>query len=471
MLRRAPAWLLLLAPTAAFAHVKWFEEYEVAQKPVPIGITLSLPSFWLGMALVLVLFIVTTILERRQPGLAATRGLDTVTRPLREHADVFLVAVLFAFFVALFAVGGTYLTPELKTDSELIPWAQLAIALLLIPRLTRPLAAVAIVLLWLITMRDYDLFHLYDYLALGLGLAGYLLLSGMKDGPWHDRRFAVLRWGIALALMWSSMEKFMYPQWFLPLLEEKPFLAFGIPFGPYTTMAGVAEFTLGFGLLWTPLVRRLSAVALFALMFAAVYPFGRVDMIGHATILAALLVIIAEPFPDRRALEVAPLDRRATWWVPIGLAIALAVTMISYSGQHYLIYERASGQLATLLRPESQRPAAAEGGPAPGVFWRGEHYHGSVPGGTQTEATTAMMSAMDRMHAAMNDVRVTGDIDRDFVAMMVPHHQSAVDMAEAYLRHGRDPELRRLAEQIIRSQHEEIRIMRSERPETGAAHH
>ena len=31
-----------------------------------------------------------------------------------------------------------------------------------------------------------------------------------------------LRWGIALALMWSSMEKFMYPQWFMPLLEEKP---------------------------------------------------------------------------------------------------------------------------------------------------------------------------------------------------------------------------------------------------------
>jgi uncharacterized membrane protein YphA (DoxX/SURF4 family) len=120
-------------------------------------------------------------------------------------------------------------------------------------------------------LRDYDLFHLLDYLALGLGLAGYLLLSGLPDGRWHDRRFAVLRWGIALALMWSSMEKFMYPQWFLPLLEEKPFLAFGIPFGPYTTMAGVAEFTLGFGLLWTPLVRRLSAAALFLLMFAAFF--------------------------------------------------------------------------------------------------------------------------------------------------------------------------------------------------------
>ena len=295
MLRRAPAWMLLLAPTAALAHVKWFEEYEVAQKPVPIATTLSLPSFWLGMALVLFFFIATTLLERRQPGVAVSRGLDSITRPLREHADAFLVAVLFAFFVALFAVGGTYLTPELKTDSELVPWAQLAIALLVIARRTRPIAAAAIVLLWLVTMRHYDLFHLYDYLALGLGLAGYLLLSGLKDGPWHDRRFAVLRWGIALALMWSSMENFMYPQWLLPLLEEKPFLAFGIPFGPYTTMAGVAEFTLGFGLLWTPLVRRLSAAALFVLMFSAVYPFGRVDMVGHATILASLLVIFAEP--------------------------------------------------------------------------------------------------------------------------------------------------------------------------------
>ena len=258
----------VLVSSAAFAHVKWFEAYEVAQSPVPILTTLSLPSFWLGMGLVLAFFIATTLLERRAPGVAVSRGLDAATGPLRENADQFLIAVLFAFFVALFAVGGSYLTPELKTDSELIPWAQLVIALLVIPRRTRPVAAIAIVLLWLVAMRQYDLFHLYDYLALGLGLAGFLLLSGMKDGAWHDRRFAVLRWGVALALMWSSMEKFMYPQWFLPLLEQKPFLAFGIPFGPYTTMAGVAEFTLGFGLLWTPLVRRFSAAAEITASFA-----------------------------------------------------------------------------------------------------------------------------------------------------------------------------------------------------------
>ena len=474
MYRRALAIALLLLASTASAHVKWFEEYEVAAEPVPIATTLALPYFWLGIGLVLFFFLVTTLLERRAPGLAAAGGLDFATRPLRENADSFMIAVLAAFFIALFAVGGTYLTPELKTQSSLIPWAQLLIALLVIPRRSRPLAALAIVLLWALTLRDYDLFHLLDYLALGLGLAFYLLLSGLPDGRWHDRRFAVLRWGIALALMWSSMEKFMYPQWFMPLLEEKPFLAFGIPFGPYTTMAGVAEFTLGFGLLWTPLVRRFSAIALFLLMFAAVYPFGRVDLIGHATILASLLVVIADPIREE-ALEMAPHDRRATFLVPLGIAAALAVTMVSYAGMHRLIYHEAGGQLAALLRPESTRLAHAGTGVRARrlLARRALSRRAGATGAPGADATGEMMSAMDRMHGAMNRVRMTGDLDRDFTALMIPHHQSAVEMAQVYLKSGRDPELRRLSERIIAAQQAEIRQMsiRSSAPAAPGAGH
>jgi hypothetical protein len=144
--------------------------------------------------------------------------------------------------------------------------------------------------------------------------------------------------------------------------------------------------------------------------------------------------------------------------------------MVSYSGQHYLIYERASGQLAELLRPESRRPAHAEAGVAPGAFWRGqEHYHGTS-GATDDEATIQMMGAMDKMQSEMTGMRMTGNIDQDFLAMMVPHHESAVEMAHVYLEKGRDPQLRKLAEQIIRSQHEEIRYMRSRLPEAGAEH-
>lgn len=68
-------------------------------------------------------------------------------------------------------------------------------------------------------------------------------------------------------------------------------------------------------------------------------------------------------------------------------------------------------------------------------------------------------AAMDRMMAGM-DVRPSGDIDRDFAAMMIPHHQGAIDMAVAELRHGRNEQLRRVAQEIIVEQQQEIAAMR-----------
>jgi YVTN family beta-propeller protein len=67
--------------------------------------------------------------------------------------------------------------------------------------------------------------------------------------------------------------------------------------------------------------------------------------------------------------------------------------------------------------------------------------------------------AMDRMMAAMH-VAPSGDVDRDFAAMMIPHHQGAIDMAKAQLRHGRNEVLRRIAQEIIIEQQQEIEAMR-----------
>jgi uncharacterized protein (DUF305 family) len=68
-------------------------------------------------------------------------------------------------------------------------------------------------------------------------------------------------------------------------------------------------------------------------------------------------------------------------------------------------------------------------------------------------------AAMKRMMADMA-VKPTGDVDRDFVAMMVPHHQGAVDMAKAELRYGHNEQLRRLAHEIVAAQQQEIKVMR-----------
>lgn len=67
-------------------------------------------------------------------------------------------------------------------------------------------------------------------------------------------------------------------------------------------------------------------------------------------------------------------------------------------------------------------------------------------------------TAMDRMMTDM-DVKPTGDVDRDFVAMMAPHHQGAIDMAQAVLRYGKNEQIRRLAQEIIVTQQQEIAAM------------
>jgi Domain of unknown function (DUF305) len=68
-------------------------------------------------------------------------------------------------------------------------------------------------------------------------------------------------------------------------------------------------------------------------------------------------------------------------------------------------------------------------------------------------------AAMNKMMTDMT-IKPTGDADRDFVAMMVPHHQGAVDMAKAELKYGHNEQLRRLAQEIVAKQQKEIAVMR-----------
>jgi len=75
--------------------------------------------------------------------------------------------------------------------------------------------------------------------------------------------------------------------------------------------------------------------------------------------------------------------------------------------------------------------------------------------------TFLMMQAMEHMHRGMSIVP-SGDPDRDFAAMMIPHHQGAVDMAKVELQFGKDPVLRRLAQGIIVEQLQEIEVMERE---------
>jgi len=83
----------------------------------------------------------------------------------------------------------------------------------------------------------------------------------------------------------------------------------------------------------------------------------------------------------------------------------------------------------------------------------------SSENGTARPGWRALQQSMETMHAAMMAEGPSGNDDVDFVKLMIPHHQAAIDMAKAQLLYGKDPQMRRLAQEIITDQQSEIELM------------
>jgi uncharacterized protein (DUF305 family) len=86
------------------------------------------------------------------------------------------------------------------------------------------------------------------------------------------------------------------------------------------------------------------------------------------------------------------------------------------------------------------------------------------PGRAANDAEASFLAenqaAMSKMMSAM-EIKPSGDVDADFVAMMIPHHQAAIGMAQAVLRDGHNEQIRRIAQEMIAKQQQEIAEMRA----------
>jgi hypothetical protein len=270
------------------------------------------------------------LLEGTTVGEALVRALDRVTSWVRDNTELLFRAGCGGFFVALWATGGVLLTPELKTSSPAISWLQLAIAAGLISRQTMSLSAIGIGFLFAISVQQYGAFHLADY-PVFLGIAAYFMLVGLQQNLFGLRQLDVVRWSAAITLMWASVEKWAYPEWSFPLLVQHPAMSLGYDPEFFMRAAGVIEFTLAFALVWTPMVRRFAAIVLAAMFITAVIEFGKIDAIGHAPIIVALVAIAAD---DAAA---APKLQRLLM-APAGYAAALAVFLALYYFSHVVLF-------------------------------------------------------------------------------------------------------------------------------------
>lgn len=94
------------------------------------------------------------------------------------------------------------------------------------------------------------------------------------------------------------------------------------------------------------------------------------------------------------------------------------------------------------------------------VYAQDHGAHGGHAAPAGDPAYAAQMKAHEKMSVDMGAVKPSGDPDVDFVRMMIPHHQGAIDMAEAELKYGKDESRKALARQIIEAQTKEIAEMK-----------
>jgi hypothetical protein len=330
---------LPLTTAAASAHVKWFVNCNVSDDPLPIRAVLT-PTFFVFFTLFLILLYLGCAAERTALGASITQFVDRLAAPLHRRADDLLRSVAAVSFALLWADGGLIITPELKASNISLSAIQLLIPMYMFARATLPAAGVAIIVLYGYGVATYGLFHMLDY-PVFVGLGVFFALSVSQNTGLLAVRFDLLRWTVACSLLWPSIEKFVYPGWVAPIAITHPEVTLGFDVSTVVTAAGVVEFGLSFALFWTPLIRRLAALALIAVLTAATFDFGKMDGIGHLMIIAVLLVVFAQPSGTH--------DRRHPALAPLAGAMTLAAVLLLYTGGHALFYGSIAASVAPLL--------------------------------------------------------------------------------------------------------------------------
>jgi hypothetical protein len=319
----------LLAGSAS-AHVKWFCAFNVAGQPVGLENVLC-PDFEMLTGISILALMTGGVLEGTPLGTAILEALNRATAWVRNNTEIIARAACAAFFIAIWAIGGILLTPELKTDSTLIGAIQLGIAGGMLSRRTMPLSAAGVFVLYGVAVAKYGPFHLADY-PVFLGFATFLALIGLRTKLLFGARpIDILRWTAGITLMWASIEKWAYPEWSYPLFVVHPTMSLGFTPEFYMRAAGAVEFALAFSLVWTPLVRRIGAIMLAAMFISACFPFGKIDMIGHSLIIVALFAIIADDGGT-------PARWSRSWLIPFAYSASLALFLGIYYFAHTALY-------------------------------------------------------------------------------------------------------------------------------------
>lgn len=353
---------LALAPRAASAHVKWFSDFRFTDPPLTAAQVVT-PTFLALAALSIVALGALVVLDKRLAGAARYRRVEAWLESYRDRSGLVLRVAAGAVMLLNWQAD-VLLAPELAAGAAWIGWAQFAVALLLLFRRTVPLAGVGLLALYGLAVARHGAFHLLDYAYIaGFGVA--FLVSAARSERVRGLALPALFATVGFSLCWVALEKLVYPQWGLYVIEQNPALALGFPVAFFLVAAAFVELALGY-LLLIGLLGRPLALVITLVFFTTTLLFGKPEVIGHTMIHAALVVFLIEGtggvytppvrFHRTTALRVA--------FAGVNFAVLLALLLVPYAWGASRVHERAAA-----ARPPAQASAPAAEAPhahAPG---------------------------------------------------------------------------------------------------------
>jgi hypothetical protein len=331
--------VLLLAPLTAQAHVKWFSDFSFTDPPLSLQAAIS-PTFLALAALTFVAMAALVFIDKRLRRVTLYQRVENWLAGRKEHA-LTVLRVGMGVTLLLSWQADTLLAPDLIAPSPLVGWLQFVVALLLLLPQTTPLAGIGVLVLYIIAVVNYGAFYMLDYFAF-VGVGVYLLVAQSQNSRVRGLRLPALYFSVGFSLMWLGLEKIIYPQWGLYILQQNPQLTLGLDVNFFLLAAAFVELALGYLLIICLLERPLSLVVTLV-FFTTTLVFGRVEIIGHTILHAALIVFLLEgpgrtypaPINIHRGLPL----RMA--FAAVNFVLLLAVLLTAYSGVAQVTHQQA----------------------------------------------------------------------------------------------------------------------------------
>lgn len=337
--------LLLIFPETTSGHVKWFSEFSFIDKPRRF--TEVLTPIYLSMMVLSVIVIGSAVYAERTLSAQAWYGQFNAWLSKNKSYSMLVMRVAMAAVLLISWSSDAVLTPELNSPRAIYEWIEFFLAIgLLFPKTTW-LSGGGLLILYLLSIFEFGIFHMLDYLHyVGIGI--YFLVSDVKDERISGLALPALYATIGFSLIWLGYEKLVYPDWALYLLEQNPQLTLGFDPIFFLQAAAFVELTLGY-LLIIGLLERPLAATITLVFFLTTMVFGKIEVIGHTPLHAALIIFL---FNGPGAFYKPPiaLHEKLNWRMAFGMVnfvILMIVFGLAYTGSARVQFETAVAALET----------------------------------------------------------------------------------------------------------------------------